>query len=88
MNEKTTYNGWSNYETWLANLWIANDEPIHNLLVYILKKPTTVYAKAVSLAEAMRELLEDETFNVSLGSDLLQAALERVRWVEIVQHNS
>lgn len=22
----TTYNGWTNYETWLAKLWMDNDE--------------------------------------------------------------
>jgi hypothetical protein len=25
MNDKK-YNGWSNYETWVTNLWLTNDE--------------------------------------------------------------
>jgi len=28
MSEK--YNGWTNYETWLANLWMDNDEGSYN----------------------------------------------------------
>lgn len=26
MSEDNRYNGWTNYETWLANLWIDNDQ--------------------------------------------------------------
>lgn len=26
----SSYNGWSNYETWVVNLWLGNDEGSYN----------------------------------------------------------
>ena len=33
----TEYNGWSNYETWLINLWLTNDRCYYDELCEIIK---------------------------------------------------
>lgn len=83
-----TYEGWSNRETWLANLWINNDLALHNYLKSLVHNNKTLSGKASDLAWMMDELVEENTFSDNLASDLLRAAYDRIRWVEIIQHNS
>jgi hypothetical protein len=85
---KSYYDGWSNRETWLANLWINNDLALYNYLKSLVRSNRTLSGKASDLAWMMDELVEDNTFSDNLASDLLRAAYDRIRWVEIIQHNS
>lgn len=31
------YNGWSNWETWVAKLWLDNDESVHAMIVQMVQ---------------------------------------------------
>lgn len=33
------YNGWSNHETWLASLWLGENEHSYSLLTKAIKAP-------------------------------------------------
>jgi hypothetical protein len=88
MNEKTKYNGWTNYETWVTNLWINNDLALCNYLKSLVRSNRTLSGKATDLAWMMHEMFEENSFNDKLVLDLLRAAYDRIRWVEIIQHNS
>jgi len=58
MDEK--YNGWTNYETWLMNLNITNDEGIYNEVMEIAKHAPE-HSDAYDLGEQLKTFVE-ETF--------------------------
>ena len=76
----STYNGWTNYETWLVNIhtdWIADDiEGMHLANIYDL---IDLYQQ--SLLETIESL---HGAGNAFAADLLSAAMERVDWYEIV----
>lgn len=91
------YNGWSNYETWAAKLWIDNEEPSY---LYWREAAAQAFASATACgvltrvdvaANALRERLKEEHEEripesvEGFYSDMLQAALDSIDWYEIAR---
>jgi hypothetical protein len=75
-NAKTsTYNGWTNRETWLANLWLVegNETPDEMTVDYLRDK-------MLDMVDAIDpSLVEDLVY------DLLMASVSRINYNEIVE---
>lgn len=78
-----TYNGWSNRETWLVNLWLTNDEGSAELLEDVAKHEGELSEKADWLERIVRESYERQYQQGSLWADLMGTALNRVDWFEL-----
>ena len=100
MNEKT-YNGWTNYETWLVKLWMDNDEGSNSYwneqaeecIKNVIEegKPDYLSHKkeaARNLAGMIKDQHEENspTENSGVYADLMNAALSEVNWDEIASH--
>lgn len=99
MSDKdTTYNGWTNYETWAVSLWIDNTEYHH---LHWREMAQTAWDQATggkiftraeqarfSLAEQLKGWVEVLAPNLppSMYSDLLNAAISEVDWQEIAEN--
>lgn len=88
----TTYNGWTNYETWAVNLWMSNDqgssEYWEEQAREVLEREDFDKDSAKSDLADMIQEQHDETQPAVDGvfSDLLNAAMSEVNWYEIAEH--
>lgn len=91
---ETTYNGWTNYQTWNVHLWLTNEEGTYRYWTEAAKE----YSKwateepehrneILELADRLQTEHEDAMPQDLKGpfSDLLTQALEEVNWVEIAE---
>ena len=92
----SSYNGWKNYETWVVNLWLTNDEDTYNRCRSLAQQCIEeAVADAVlsrkeracyQLSNELKEMLEDGNplaSAASVYSDLLNASFSEVYWKEI-----
>ncbi len=81
----TTYNGWTNYETWNVNFWLDNDEYTQSYW-----EDATHESDSISeLADRLKSEIEDAAPTAndsSMYADLLGAALSSINWYEIAEH--
>lgn len=79
-----SYNGWTNYETWLVAVWLDNEEPSYHAVREAVRDSGPRNA-----AKAIRELVEELVLppgNGGLAHDLITGALSEVNWSEIAEH--
>jgi hypothetical protein len=95
-----SYNGWSNYETWNAALWMDNDEGssnlCHDLAAEVFaetEEPPEPFTRAgnatYDLSDRLKELFDqDMAANPVQGwmADAINAYLSEVNWHEIAKH--
>jgi len=97
--KKETYNGWTNYETWVVNLWIGNDKESYDYWHQIadnclaMAEKTDIFTKEegakYKLADCIKNDLEEKnplSDSPSFYSDLLGGAISEVNFSEIAGH--
>ena len=73
----STYNGWSNRETWLANLWL--DE-------LLVSETTEGHEVSADLVETLiDEMISATDVDGGLTYDLLMTAVDRINYREIAE---
>jgi hypothetical protein len=89
------YNGWTNYETWLANLWMNESWDEYNELAKDSCRDA-IDENKIDRTEAEKtfvDIVESEFYNrldeIELDGvlrDLLQGAIESIKFYEIASH--
>lgn len=76
--EKNTYNGWTNKETWLVNLWFESD-----LYTYLQESGIRdVYDAAEYLESTVEEFMPELS---GLEADLFNCAFCAINWRELAE---
>lgn len=90
----STYNGWTNYETWLANLWLDQDsyatEEISNVCLGLMgsweDKSDVDYRLAEHIENMMQEWIDNAPCSDGFVTDLISAAFQQINFREIAGH--
>lgn len=87
----STYNGWSNYETWNANLWIDNDWQLSEQIALHAADLFGSYEDADRITSIVADYIKDIFLESApdvegFYSDIINSAIKTVNWHEIAKH--
>ncbi len=85
MSEEKRYNGWTNYETWLVNLWFDNDQGTYEMIRDFAIEEAESIRQIENYIENMIEE-SSPTLENGLYCDLMTAAISEVNFYEIAEH--
>lgn len=80
-----SYNGWTNYATWLINLEMELTD--HGAESYMLTEGITPYDLGLQIRESVESYFDEDLASVSrLSRSIVQSFLQEVNWQEIAAH--
>ena len=85
-----TYNGWTNYETWVIKLWLDNEEGTYQLQrewVQEAREEAGARNLTATLADRIKDWVEENNpiTDASMYSDLLSAAISEAGFYEMAE---
>ena len=78
--ERREYNGWTNYETWLLNLWFGD--------AFTDMQEEGVQLDAQYLQDYVEEILlsQGQLPETGFAADIMNAAMRQVDWEDLASH--
>lgn len=81
-----SYNGWTNYETWLVNLWLDEEDSKAELWDKVdMTQADAVRELATVIEDSVIDRVDEMGIENGMVRDLIGSALSEVNWDEIAR---